>query len=127
MGPNHSVLLNTLKVEMAFEVVFPPTNLAEDCQSLRPTKANDWYCPRKWDHFLCWPRIQGNKSVAIPCNASTVFMELVKTASKSTQERLIPGMHDSHIILILQWCHYEMQQSPFYVLNSLTSQCRFTT
>ena len=87
-----SVLLNTLKVNMAFEVVYPPTSLAEDCQSLRPLKANDWYCPRKWDHFLCWPRVQGNKIVAIPCNASAAFVELVTL--KSTQQRLIPGMHN---------------------------------
>ena len=74
---------------MAFQVVYPPTSFAEDCQSSRPLKADDGYCPRKWDHFLCWPTVQGNKTVAIPCNASLAFVELV--SSKSTQKRLVPG------------------------------------
>ena len=74
---------------MAFQVVYPPTSFAEDCQSSRPLKTDDGYCPRKWDHFLCWPTVQGNKTVAIPCNASLAFVELV--SSKSTQKRLVPG------------------------------------
>ena len=44
---------------------------------------NNLTCPRKWDEFFCWPTTLINTRVAIPCNASKIFVETV--------EKYIPG------------------------------------
>ena len=74
---------------VAFEIVSPP----DDCQSSpRPfLQAGDGYCAEKFDHFLCWPSIKGNKTVAIPCNASVAFVALVTSKSSSDEQSEIPG------------------------------------
>ena len=48
-------------------------------------------CSSKWDGMLCWPPTLLNTTVAIPCNASKIFVETLQETIETVQKELIPG------------------------------------
>ncbi|TRY63693.1 hypothetical protein TCAL_00396 [Tigriopus californicus] len=49
------------------------------------------YCPRHWDHLLCWPLGKSNATLGIPCNASRSFVEIVLSSRPTIHTEDIPG------------------------------------
>lgn len=64
--------------------------LAEECLSAKEDSM-DFSCPQKWDHLLCWPQTKANLTVAIPCNASLSFVDIITTSRPSLSPNQIPG------------------------------------
>ena len=68
----------------------PPTSSAEECIS---SWQNSSGCSPKWDEFLCWPHSENDVMVAIPCNASDPFVQIVKDTRPDISH--IPGRYTS--------------------------------
>eukprot|EP00094_Tigriopus_californicus_P000406 TCALIF_00395-PA protein Name:"Protein of unknown function" AED:0.31 eAED:0.31 QI:0/0.5/0.33/0.66/0.5/1/3/0/111 len=56
------------------------------------------YCPRHWDHLLCWPLGKSNATLGIPCNASRSFVEIVLSSRPTIHTEDIPGMEPPLLI-----------------------------
>ena len=65
----------------------PHTSSANQCLTSETSG-----CPQKWDTFLCWPQSEADSVVAIPCNASHPFVEIVTETRPSLTKELIPGL-----------------------------------
>ena len=51
--------------------------------------------------MLCWPPTMINTTVAIPCNASKIFVETLQETIETVQKELIPGEYRWQISRIL--------------------------
>lgn len=67
----------------------PPTSLAEECEAFSMHEISFGSCAPKWDTFLCWPQSEVDRMVAIPCNASDPFVQIVKETRPDISH--IPG------------------------------------
>jgi len=89
----------TFIAKMSFEVVQPEdAENAADCERhLGPQIANNnSFCSTKWDQLLCWPPTRINSTVAIPCNASKIFLEIVVSSRANVVKEAIPGNAYQH-------------------------------
>ena len=61
-------------------------------------------CPSKWDGMLCWPPTMINTTVAIPCNASKIFVETLQETIETVQKESIPGEPFFPLIKLIDFC-----------------------
>ena len=98
----------TFIAKMSFEVVQPEdAENAADCERhLGPQIANNnSFCSTKWDQLLCWPPTRINSTVAIPCNASKIFLEIVVSSRANVVKEAIPGEIFYYVFSEkLSWC-----------------------
>ena len=81
----------------------PLTSLAEECASSTNETSG---CAPKWDTFLCWPQSEVERMVAIPCNASDPFVQIVRETRPDISH--IPGAdylycYVENVILLLTY------------------------
>lgn len=102
-SPDSSVpsnLFDKMVADILVKVVEPPTANAKECYTESDhSMANS--CQHKWDHLLCWPPTEMETTVAIPCNASVSFVDIVTSSKPSISSDLIPGMQSRCLTFIV--------------------------
>ncbi len=77
-----------------FEKVEPPATDGSGCKNsssgLHDLESSP-HCDSHWDNLLCWPQAEANTTLAIFCNASKSFVEIVTTARPGFRPSDIPG------------------------------------
>ena len=80
------------------------------------------FCGRHWDHLLCWPLSKTNQTLAIPCNASRSFVEIIIASRPTIRTEEIPGTYAMKKLEIMSQQYQEKKKNNNNSDGPLTSR-----